>query len=105
MNTRNGTRRGGSRKTTLDRLATAIPSFGALTRPVVDQTGLEGEYDFILEWTPESTSPGQTNPNSEPPSGPSFFEALKEQLGLKLVSTKAPIQALVIDHVEEPSRN
>jgi uncharacterized protein (TIGR03435 family) len=78
-------------------------------RMVLDQTGLTGNYDFTLQWTPESpTSNGIQGPDSATTpgsSGPSLFTALQEQLGLKLESTKAPVDVLVIDHVERPSEN
>ncbi|HEY3839960.1 MAG TPA: TIGR03435 family protein [Bryobacteraceae bacterium] len=96
----------GSRKTTLARLAALIPSFGIVGRPVVDRTVIEGDYDFTLEWAPDLPSgPNAPAPASSEPAGPSFLEALKEQLGLKLESTKAAVQILVIDHVEKPSEN
>jgi bla regulator protein BlaR1 len=70
-----------------------------LGRNVIDQTGLDGEYDFDLLWTPDA---GDGNP---PPDGPSVFTALQEQLGLKLESVKAVVDAIVIDHIERPSEN
>jgi bla regulator protein blaR1 len=96
----------GSRNTTMDLLAGALPGLGNLDRPVVDQTGLTGRFDFSLEWAPEPARPAI--PNTDPPAdpeGPSFLAALYEQLGLKLESTKAPIRVLVVDHVERPSEN
>jgi uncharacterized protein (TIGR03435 family) len=96
----------GSRNTTMALLAGALPGLGRLDHPVVDQTGLGGRFDFTLEWVPESNRPAQ--PGVEPPpepQGPSFLAALGEQLGLKLQSTKAPLQILVVDHVERPSGN
>jgi uncharacterized protein (TIGR03435 family) len=75
-------------------------------RPVVDQTGLKGFYDFKLSFAPDLA--GRTGPNGEPPpsfDGPSIFQALKEQLGLKLESTKGPVVVFVIDHVEKPTEN
>ena len=92
--------RSGSRNTTMDLFASAIPGMGRVGRPVVNQTGLSGKYDFVLEWTPEPTSP--VAPTAD---GPTFLDALREQLGLKLESTKAPLTLLVIDHVELPSEN
>ena len=76
-------------------------------RMVVDQTGLTGHFDFKLDWAPGNAAP---TPDSEistspDPPGPSIFTALQEQLGLKLESTKAPVEVLVIDHVEAPSDN
>jgi uncharacterized protein (TIGR03435 family) len=97
---------GGSRNTTMERLAAALPSFGGVDRPVVDETGLNGTFDFTLEWMPEPNGPALPDPNVQPDSqGPTFLEALREQLGLRLESKRAPIQTLVIDHVERPSEN
>ena len=86
-----------------------------LHRSIVDKTGLTGKYDIALQWVPEEgpgpmpPGPGgvQQGPDSAPPpdSGPSIFTAIQEQLGLKLESTKGPVETLVIDHVETPSEN
>jgi uncharacterized protein (TIGR03435 family) len=70
-------------------------------RTVEDKTGLTGYYDLSLQWDPNNTSPSV----SVESSGPSIFTALKEQLGLKLESTKAPLDTITIDHVERPSEN
>jgi uncharacterized protein (TIGR03435 family) len=85
----------------------------ALGCPVVDKTGLASKYDFKLEWTPDdnheqSSSAGAPNdrPASPPDfNAPSIYEAIQEQLGLKLVSGKGPVEVFVIDHVERPSAN
>jgi uncharacterized protein (TIGR03435 family) len=74
-------------------------------RPVQDRTGLAGNFDLDLQWRPE---PDKEEPldASLPDSLPtSIFTALQEQLGLKLESTKGPVDALVIDHVEHPTEN
>jgi uncharacterized protein (TIGR03435 family) len=87
-----------------------------LGRTVLDQTGLKGNYDFTLQWTPEQGEammlkgpeggkPGTDNAAPPESSGPSIFTAIQEQLGLKLESTKGPVEILVIDHVEKPSEN
>jgi len=79
-----------------------------LDRTVLDQTGLTGKYDVELRWTPDNTSASTTGPDTgiaaESPT-PSIFTAIQEQLGLKLDSHKAPVEVLVIDHVEAPSAN
>jgi uncharacterized protein (TIGR03435 family) len=98
-----GSHRFGGRDVPLAMLATSLPTqTGMLTlpRPVIDVTGLKGEYDFSLEWTPEDTS--EVN-NQE--SGGTFQEALKQQLGLKLKPDKGPVEVLVIDYVEPPAPN
>ena len=77
-----------------------------LDRPVVDKTKLSGRYDFDLQWAPDETQFGGEVPVA-PSSAPSppFFTAIREQLGLRLVATRGPAEALVIDHVERPSPN
>jgi uncharacterized protein (TIGR03435 family) len=80
-----------------------------MDRPVVDETGLRGRYDFTLKWTPDQFqfggSGGQPPPPADDTEAPDLFTAVQQQLGLKLGSTKAPIEVLVIDHVERPSEN
>jgi uncharacterized protein (TIGR03435 family) len=67
-------------------------------RPVLDQTGLQGRYDFRLSWT----SIAEVAPELP---GPSLFTALQEQLGLRLQPIKTPVDAIVIDHIERPTEN
>jgi uncharacterized protein (TIGR03435 family) len=80
-----------------------------LGRVVIDKTGISGRYDVTLRWTPDAgtafINSGTEGTAPPPDSGPSIFTAIQEQLGLKLESTKGPVQVLVIDHVEMPSRN
>jgi uncharacterized protein (TIGR03435 family) len=81
-----------------------------LDRPVVDQTGLNEKYDFILKWTPDQGQLlGLGGPPPPPPdpgdAPPDLFTALQQQLGLRLESTRAPADVAVIDHVERPSEN
>jgi uncharacterized protein (TIGR03435 family) len=81
---------------------------GNLDRYVVDKTGLNGNYNFTLQWTPDMGQLPQQRPDALPPpdaSGPSIFTALQEQLGLQLKSEKGPVETLVIDHAERPSAN
>jgi uncharacterized protein (TIGR03435 family) len=67
-------------------------------RPVFERTGLTGGYDFDLKWTPGlAADPAGTSV--------SIFTALQEQLGLKLESATAPLDVLVVDHVERPTAN
>lgn len=82
---------------------------GEVDKPVIDKTGLKGSYDFTLE-LPVGTlsfSLAPPNPGAPPadPKGTPFLNALRQQLGLKLVASKGPIRKLVIDHVEPPSGN
>jgi uncharacterized protein (TIGR03435 family) len=81
-----------------------------LDRPVLDQTGLTGRYDFTLLWTPDDSQFGGMGAKIPPPSDnttapPNLYTAIQEQIGLKLDAAKAPADVLVIDHVEKPSEN
>jgi len=88
-----------------------------LDRPVVDKTGLTGKYDFVLEFAPDPTRfhlpPGAGPPpgpggdaNPTDPTGLTIVGALQQQLGLRLVSTKASLDTLIIDHAEKvPTEN
>lgn len=98
-----GANRFGGRNVTIALLGTSMPTqTGLLTlpRPVVDETGLKGGFDFWIEWTYEDTSEVDSGE-----TGGTFREALKNQLGLKLRPEKGPVQVLVIDHVERPTAN
>lgn len=83
---------------------------GMLGRQVVDQTGLKGLYQYTLQFAPPTTtammppSPGggDASPDS---SATSIFTALQEQLGLRLDTTKAPVDTITIEHIEQPSEN
>jgi len=79
-------------------------------RPVVDQSGLTGRYDFTLNFTPDTAmaallggppAPAGDNPDA----APDLFAAFQQQLGLKLESARAPVDVMVIDKVEKPSEN
>jgi uncharacterized protein (TIGR03435 family) len=105
---------------TLRAMNASIPDFTGflqvlvMDRPVVDQTGLTGKYDFQCTFTPDDSQfnghppmpPQQqqtdtTNANA----APSLYDAFQQQLGLKLSAEKAPVDVIVIDHVEKPSEN
>ena len=73
----------------------AISLSGAVGRVILDKTGVTGEYDIELTWAPDD----------QPEAGPSIFSALQDQLGLKLEPARAPLDVVVIDHLERPSEN
>jgi uncharacterized protein (TIGR03435 family) len=98
----------GARNVPMEMIATSLtnPQMLGVDRPVLDKTGLPGKYDFIMEFTPQINGPLPPGVNFQPDeSGPTFLEALKEQLGLKLDSQTGPVPVIVIDHVEQPSEN
>jgi uncharacterized protein (TIGR03435 family) len=84
-----------------------------LGRPVVDKTGLKGNYAFNLHWTPDPSEDERLKQSGEPvapesptdSNGPSLMTALQEQLGLKLQPQTEPVKVFVIDHAEQPSEN
>lgn len=74
-----------------------------LGNPVLDQTGLKGQYSFKLEFTDPRVLTPQNNAAGD--SRPTLAAALEDQLGLKLESKKGPVEVLVVDHIERPTAN
>lgn len=106
-----GNAKGGASNVTMEYIASNLITMGHLDRPVVDRTGLKGTFDFSLEFVSElpalpnlSPQPDPVNPRPDP-QGPSFTEALSDQLGLRLESSRGEVRVLLIDHVERPSEN
>ncbi len=93
------------RKVSMELLArSATNPASGLDRPIFDHTGLAGTYDLSFEWAPRLNGPPP--PGFTPDeTGPTFTEALQDQLGLKLVPQTGSVDVLVIDHVEQPSEN
>jgi uncharacterized protein (TIGR03435 family) len=88
----------------LSNLSRSLVGQPEIGRPVVDKTGLTGQYDFTLRWTPVDTGSAAA-PADPSEQWPSLFTALEEQLGLKLTPQKEPIEVIVVDSVEKPSEN
>lgn len=87
---------------------------GPAGRPVFDKTGLKGMYDVTLEYArepnlsanvPNGGPAGNASPVPSDPAGPSLLSAIEEQLGLKLVSSRGPMQVIVIEHMDKPDAN
>jgi uncharacterized protein (TIGR03435 family) len=81
-----------------------------LDRPVIDQTGLTGRFDFTLNWTPDDSQFAGMGARVPPPTDsadapPNLYIAIQEQIGLKLEATRAPADVMIIDNVEKPSAN
>jgi uncharacterized protein (TIGR03435 family) len=84
-------------------------------KPIIDNTHLSGNYNVKLQFDPESTprvaygAPGNAGPGqgntTESSSAPGLFAAIEEQMGLKLVSTKAPVEIMVVDSAQPPTAN
>ena len=98
--TQSGNGSGGGRRFTNNSMSDfALGMQAFLDRPVVDETGIAGRYDFVLRWSPDDSI------TDFPNSAPGLFTAVQEQLGLKLEPVKGPADVYVIDHVEKPSEN
>jgi len=87
-----------ARKTDMNRLAEVLG--WRMDRPVVNQTGLNGQFNFTLHWMADILRNSDDGADDV-----SIFTAVGEQLGLHLRTAKAPVEVLVIDHVERPSEN
>ena len=98
------------RGATMAGLATQL-QLRVLDRPVIDQSGLPGRYDFTLDWRPDEFQfPNMPAPQRSAAAAandalPDLFTAFQEQLGMKLQPAKAPVDVLVIDKVSRPSEN
>jgi len=95
-----------ARNATMTQFASMLQR-GVLDRPVVDKTDLSARYDFDLEWTPDDTQFGGNLPPVPPQNAvkPDLFAALQQQLGLRLDSSRAEIDAIVIESVQKPTEN
>ena len=87
------------KKTSMKRFAEVALSM-RMGRNVVDRTGIDGEYDFVLRYSEEQGAAAASDT-----SAPDFLTALQEQLGLKLESARGPVEVIVVDHVEKASGN
>ena len=92
-----------ARGTTMAQVVANLSPF--VGRTIVDRTGLDGLYDFTLRFAPDGGESTRVDPGNAANAGdsPSIFTALQEQLGLKLESSRGPVDVLVIDHVERPT--
>ena len=88
-----------ARAASVDALATELAN--TLGRTVVNRTGLTGEFDIDLRYAPDLNA----GPDPQSSSTPGLTTALKEQLGLRLESGRAPVEVLVIDRVAMPAEN
>lgn len=111
---RGGTR---ARRAEIDGMAASVSDLvhelsNRLGRSVIDKTGLTARYDFSLRWMPEVgehySGPDETSDGTRSApelSDTSLFTAIREQLGLRLIATRGPVDILVIDHIEKPDAN
>jgi uncharacterized protein (TIGR03435 family) len=103
----------GCKNTTMAELAQNLQqqANAYIDHPVVDVTGLQGGWNFLIGWTPRGVLQAPPSPNPDQPaggiveasvpSGISVFEAVEKELGLKLVKQKLSVPVIVVDHVDE----
>lgn len=98
-----GRMRWGARNVTMELIASSMAgTAGGVDRAVLDRTGLTGMFDFAIEFTPQAEGRSASGSNSRADStGPTFLQALKEQLGFKLEPQMASMDVFVIDYVEQ----
>ncbi len=90
---------------TMNAIADWLGGSADTDRPTLDETGLKGMFDFVLEFDPESIGREGISIAPHDDSGPTFAEAIKEQLGLQVKKEEGVISIFVVDHVEYPSSN
>jgi uncharacterized protein (TIGR03435 family) len=94
-----------ARSATMTELAQSLQT-AVMDRPVINQTTIDGRFDFTLDWMPDETQFATFGTPNVPDTGkPNIYEAFREQLGLRLEATRAPADIIVIDRIEKPSDN
>jgi bla regulator protein BlaR1 len=101
----NGTLLMGYRNATMEMIANSLSGAVGQGRPVIDRTGLSGRFDFTLAWMPDANLPAPSASPGAPDPAATSLQALRDQLGLKVEASKAPLRTLVIDRVERPTEN
>jgi uncharacterized protein (TIGR03435 family) len=91
--------------TSILRFADFLSNLEPIGRPVLDRSGLTGLFDFTLTLSENQLDPSSSGGKEAVRRWPSIFTDIQEQLGLKLESTKGPVDTLIIDHVERPTEN
>jgi uncharacterized protein (TIGR03435 family) len=94
----------GGRRVAMNAIAASIGEMEMFDRTIVNRTGLNGDFDFIVEWQAGVRTYDNLTGN-EPSLGLSLVEALREKLGFRLVAQTAAVDVFVIDHVEKPKPN
>jgi uncharacterized protein (TIGR03435 family) len=105
VETQNGRARVTAKQAAISQICTFLGN--QFARPVIDQTGLTGKYDYNLEFAPENAPPpdaGAAPASSDP--APTLLLAVQDQLGLKLDAKKLPVDIVIVDHIEKiPTEN
>lgn len=100
-----GRMKSGGRDVSMARFAAIMTGVGVVERPMVDKTGIKGTVDFSLEWRKVADQVARGAPLELDEDAPTFADALKEQLGIKMLSQKGPSELFLVDHIEKLSEN
>jgi uncharacterized protein (TIGR03435 family) len=104
VETQNGRARVAAKQAAISQICNLIGNLFA--RPVVDETGLTGKYDYHLEFAPENAPPNAEGAAASGDPAPTLLMAIQDQLGLKLEAKKLPVDIVVVDHIEKtPTEN
>jgi uncharacterized protein (TIGR03435 family) len=100
-----GRMKSGGRDVPMSRFAAVITGVGVVDRPLVDETGIKGNIDYVFEWAKVEANTGFGARFEPDESAPTFEEALRQQLGLRMVPEKGPVTVVRIEHLEHPTPN
>jgi uncharacterized protein (TIGR03435 family) len=100
-----GRMKSGGRDVSMARFTAILTGVGVVDRPMVDRTGINGTVDYSLEWRKVADQVARGAPLELDEDAPTFTDALKEQLGIKMLSKKGPSELFFVDHIEKPSDN
>ena len=95
----------GGRDVSMARFTAIMTGVGVVERPMLDKTGIQGTIDYSLEWRKVVDQVARGAPLELDEDAPTFPDALKEQLGIKMLPQKGPSELFLVDHIERPSEN
>jgi uncharacterized protein (TIGR03435 family) len=95
----------GGRDISMARFTAILTGVGVVDRPMLDETGIQGTIDFNLEWRKVIDQVARGAPLEVDEDAPTFGDALKEQLGIKMLPQKGPSELFLVDHIERPTEN
>jgi uncharacterized protein (TIGR03435 family) len=100
-----GRMKSGGRDVSMARFAAILTGVGVVDRPMLDKTGIQGTVDYSMEWRKVVDQVARGAPLELDEDAPTFADALKEQLGIKMLPQKGPSELFLVDHIERPSEN
>jgi uncharacterized protein (TIGR03435 family) len=100
-----GRMKSGGRDVSMARFTAIMTGVGVVDRPMLDKTGIQGTIDYSLEWRKVVDQVARGAPLELDEDAPTFVDALKEQLGIRMLPQKGPSELFVVDHIEKPSEN